>query len=40
MQKEIEKNLKLVKNSIDNTAKKVGLNPSKRFAYSRFKKER
>ena len=28
MQKEIEKNLKLVKNSIDNTAKKVGLNPS------------
>ena len=28
MQKEIERNLKLVKNSIDNTAKKVGLNPS------------
>ena len=28
MQKEIEKNLKLVKNSIDSTAKKVGLNPS------------
>ena len=28
MQKEIEKNLKLVKNSIDNSAKKVGLNPS------------
>ena len=29
MQKEIEKNLKLVKDSIDNSAKKVGLNPSK-----------
>ena len=28
MQKEIEKNLKLVKDSIDNSAKKVGLNPS------------
>ena len=28
MQKEIERNLKLVKNSIDNTAKKIGLNPS------------
>ena len=27
MQKEIEKNLKLVKNSIDNAAKKVGVNP-------------